>query len=250
MDNRVFLFNTPNYFDIFYKDMKKRGLVIIVPGGGYDHCSLKEGSSVSNSFLEEGYHTVILKYRETLDLAPMPMKELMYTIDYMRHDDLVIKDKIIVIGFSAGAHLVGSVASHYMEYPMYDARPNLCVLSYPVISSNPLFWHEGSFKNLLGNNNSEEMLKYYDISLNCHEHFPPTFLWHTATDESVNYMNSVLMVNALKKNNIKFEYHLFPSGVHGLSMATEESAMGDLIKVNKYVSRWFKMCIDFINDTL
>ena len=75
-------------------------------------------------------------------------------------------------------------------------------------------------------------------------------MWHTADDEAVSLYNSLDMVNALKKNNIKFEYHIFPTGVHGLSLATKESAMDDIRKYNPYVSRWFKMMLDFINNTL
>jgi len=249
--NRNYIFNTPNYFDINYKDDKKRGMVLIVPGGGYDHTSLREGDSVSNAFLNEGYHTCIIRYRETLDVAPMPMKELMYTVDFLKKDKLVDSNKIILIGFSAGSHMVANLSNHYMEYPEYDCRPSLDILCYPVITSDPKYSHKGSFEYLIGKENmTPENISYADIAKNVHKDFPPTFMWHTATDESVPFENSLIMCKALKDNKIKFEYHVFPEGCHGLSMATQESAMGDERKIVPYVQRWFKMAIEFINEVL
>lgn len=45
---------------------------------------------------------------------------------------------------------------------------------------------------------------------------PESFVWHTFDDNSVPLENSLLFVEALRKNNVKFEYHVFPDGCHGL----------------------------------
>lgn len=250
MENRIYLFNSLNYFDIFYKDNEKRGIVLVVPGGGYDHTSLKESMSVVNAFKNAGFHAALLKYREECFVHPTPLKEIAYCVDYLKKLDLVLKDKVILIGFSAGGHMVANLANHYMEFPEFDARPSLCILSYPVVTTNPKYMHKGSFLNLLKDEYTKENLLYNDIALNVHEYFPPTFVWHTRDDNSVNIMNTMLLIESFIKNDILFEYHIFPSGVHGLSMATEESAMGDIEKVNPYVSKWFNMALDFIFNTL
>ena len=237
--------NSLNYIEINKIDDKKRNLVVIVPGGGYDHTSVRESSFVSSAFNKEGFHTIILKYREQLDKFPVPMLELMWTIDYARTQAYV--DKVIVIGFSAGAHLVGLVSNNYMKYKEYNSRPDIDILCYPVIASNKEYSHKGSFKYLLDDNMN---LEDFDIAKNCHKDFPKTFLWHTADDESVPVYNSLDMVNALLKNKIKFEYHIFPTGVHGLSLATKESSMGDDRKYSPYVSKWFDMALEFIKNNL
>lgn len=248
---QVYINGGKNYIELSMCDDKKRGIAIIVPGGGYDHTSIREGSFVAEAFNNKGYHALIVRYRETLDLYPTPMEEVMWAIDYARNLDCVDKNKVILIGFSAGAHLCGLVSNNYMNYKNYDAKPNADILCYPVIASDKDFTHKGSIKYLLGEENiNEDNLKKVDIALNCHKDFPPTFMWHTVTDESVSCYNSLYMVEALKKNNIKFEYHLFPEGVHGMSLATKECSMDDPRKHNEYVSRWFDMALQFVDEIL
>ena len=43
-------------------------------------------------------------------------------------------------------------------------------------------------------------------------------------DNSVSLENSLLFVEALRKNGVKFEYHVFPDGCHGLGLGTKETA--------------------------
>lgn len=53
---------------------------------------------------------------------------------------------------------------------------------------------------------------------------PESFVWHTFDDNSVSLENSLLFVEALRKNGVKFEYHVFPDGCHGLGLGTKETA--------------------------
>ena len=39
-----------------------RPLVLVVPGGGYEHVSDREGDPVAVRFLAEGYHAAVLRY--------------------------------------------------------------------------------------------------------------------------------------------------------------------------------------------
>lgn len=204
---------------------------------------------MSDAFLKAGYHTAILKYREELLTYPKPLEELVFCVDYLKKLDNVLSKKVILIGFSAGAHMVANLANHYMEYPSFNARPDAVILSYPVITTDPNYAHMGSFENLLQDKMNRDLLNYVDIEKNVHKNFPPTFMWHTADDESVHLMNSLKMAMALKRENVRFEYHVFPTGVHGLSLANEKSADGDSRKYNPYVSRWFKMALEFLDNT-
>ena len=63
------------------------------------------------------------------------------------------------------------------------------LLCYPVITSGEKA-HEGSFRNLLGEQYEE---KKAELSLENRvtPDTPPTFLWHTATDETVPVENSL-----------------------------------------------------------
>ena len=125
-------------------------------------------------------------------------------------------------------------------------RPNGQILSYPVISSGP-FAHEGSFRNLLGDlydaekdNHSQEFFVNEDT--------PPTFIWHTLTDEAVPVENSFKMVAALHEKKIRTEFHLFPEGTHGLSLATALTSGHDY-QIMPHVAKWFDLAIDFVRET-
>ncbi|MFQ7394295.1 MAG: prolyl oligopeptidase family serine peptidase [Lachnospira eligens] len=38
---------------------------------------------------------------------------------------------------------------------------------------------------------------------------PPAFIWHTCEDKTVPLENSLLMVEALRKQEIPFDYHVY-----------------------------------------
>ncbi len=95
------------------------------------------------------------------------------------------------------------------------------ILSYPVISSG-VHAHQGSFQALLGDQ-QEELRERLSLEKQVNNQTPPTFLWHTFEDASVPVENSMLFAVALRKHNIPFELHIYPSGGHGLSLANEES---------------------------
>ncbi len=247
---KINILNSPNYIEVELIDDVIRPLVVIVPGGGYSHTSIREGIYVSNAFNKKGFHTITLRYRETLDKYPLPLEELLYTIDYGRKLKCVDKNKVIVIGFSAGAHLVSLASIKYKEYS-YEAKANLNILCYPVTLSNDYFTHRSTFEYLLGDKVKDiDALEEVDIVKNVTSDFPPTFLWHTANDEAVPVFNSLKLCEKLIMLGVKVEYHIFPSGVHGLSVATKESALDDERKYNPYVSRWFDMALDFISYIL
>ena len=55
---------------------------------------------------------------------------------------------------------------------------------------------------------------------------PPAFLWHTADDASVPVENSLLFASALDRCGVPFALHVFPHGLHGLGLATDDPQVG------------------------
>ena len=51
---------------------------------------------------------------------------------------------------------------------------------------------------------------------------PPVFLWHTAADSTVPVENSLVFAQKLSEYKVPFELHIYPFGVHGLSLAVKE----------------------------
>lgn len=254
MEKKVQIPDSKNFFTIYRKDDIKRPCVVIAPGGGYSYTSPRESECVALKFLENGFHAVVVNYCEDEVKNPSPMNTYAYAIDYLRKNNVaekIIKNLIIALGFSAGGHVAGSVACHYKDLKQYNCKPNFLVLCYPVITTNPKYWHKGSFQNLLGEKIEDKSeLKYASLEKNVSAKFPSTFIWSTLTDQSVPVQNSFLMVEALMKKKINVEFHMYPEGGHGLSLANEETANGDIEKINPYVGQWLALVVGWINHKI
>ena len=104
-----------------------------------------------------------------------------------------------------------------------DIRPNGLILCYPVITSGE-YAHRGSVETLLGPQQlkDEKMVRLFSLENQAGPQVPPVFLWHTWTDQSVPVENSLLLASALRKYGVSLEMHIYPRGIHGLSLATRE----------------------------
>ena len=227
----------PNLRTYLHEDDEIRPCVLVIPGGGYRMVSPTEGEIVAKCFHDKGYQTFVGTYTTNfLGLKPLktqPLKDISRMIRVIRaraEEFRVNPDQIAVCGFSAGAHLCGSLCVHWQDvedtrYAEISSRPDGAILSYPVITSGE-FAHRDSFTALLGNQPTGEELDYVSLEKQVTAQTPPMFLWQTATDELVPVENSYLMAAALKKTGVPFEHHVFPKGIHGLSLANRDWAEG------------------------
>ena len=231
-DATLRLYVLSNYSEIDIN--RRRAMVLICPGGGYHFCSNREAEAVAIRFNSMGYNAAVLfystapfdSYDEITDswagLWPKPLEELAASVAYIRTnaDDLnTDKDKIAVLGFSAGGHLAASIGVFWPEYGEIS-RPNALVLCYSVITSGPLA-HEGSIRNLIGNR--EELREKVSLEKQVSGLTPPSFIWTTRTDHSVPYENSVMFRDALERFGVRNEFVLYEgSNGHGYSLGTDE----------------------------
>lgn len=240
MTKKIYFKDSANYFTYVANDELTRPLVVIVPGGGYNHTSKREAFNVASYFLELGFHAVVLNYREELDLYPTPQMELAYVIDYFRNNSKIyniIPDKILNIGFSAGAHLVLSQSIYHNEYGN-NSLPNGLVLCYPVVSSDKKFAHNGSFDCLLGDLKTDELLDKLSLEKHVTKELPDIFMWHTEKDNSVNILNSLKLYEAFIKEGVNCEYHVFDYGLHGMSLADDSMKTGGANLKDDYIHNW------------
>ena len=120
---------------------------------------------------------------------------------------------------------------------MQDAsvlRPDAMVLGYPVITAGQ-YAHRNSIVNV--SRASGEPEQYWSLEENVSEKTPPTFLWHTMTDDVVPVENSLLFVQQLHRYGVACECHLFESGRHGMSVATRE-----VDAASRAVHAWVGLC--------
>lgn len=219
-----------------YLPAKKDSLktaVIICPGGGYARLAIDhEGFKVAEEFNKRGIAAFVLKYRNPKDSACFENRELVAFQDAQQALKLV-RDKaaefdidinhVGMMGFSAGGHLTSAVGTHFTTTTIENKsntslRPDFIVLGYPVISFQESLMHKGSRDNMLGQNPTKEKIDLYSNELQVTPQTPPTFLIHAADDKTVKVENSLLFYQALLKNKVPAEVHIFQSGSHGFGL--------------------------------
>ncbi len=235
-----------NILEWVLKDNQKRDVCLILPGGGYERCSLREAMPVANKVNEASMHAVIFWYRNEKLLYPDILDEGIEMIHQIKSHPLV--NRLYIIGFSAGAHY-GLMLS-IEKYDLIDKT----VLAYPVVSSELKFRHEGSFRNLLGSLD-ETLLSEVSLEKKVHSNMKPVFMMHTADDTSVPVENSLVLSEALNDLDIPFELHIYPKGRHGLSLATKDTSFDDMnpqIFETEYkdVAGWFDLALAFMKRSI
>ena len=235
-----------------------RPAMLVLPGGGYEFCSDREAEPIALSYMNAGYNAYVLRYSCQEEAKfPLPLLEASYAVKLIRDraaQDNTDPDRVYVIGFSAGGHLAGALATCWQREEIYTAagiaygenRPNGVILSYPVVSGGE-YRHAGSFCCLCGKAQptEEERMKYSNdknVTADC----PPVFLWHTAADGVVPVENSLLMASALAEKKIPFALHIFPRGGHGLCLATSETSCGDKNAELPDVAEWMPLSLTWL----
>ncbi|MCR4839484.1 MAG: alpha/beta hydrolase [Eubacterium sp.] len=128
-----------------YQHGAKRPIVVICPGGGYAFLSERESEPVALQYVAAGFHAAILRYGiNEYAVAPGPLNDIAGAVAYLRdHSDVwhIDNDAVIVMGFSAGAHVAGQLGvfwnngrllPHYAE-DLTRIKPNGMILCYPVL---------------------------------------------------------------------------------------------------------------------
>ncbi len=210
-----------------------RPMVLVVPGGGYSFTSDREAEPIAIQYLAAGFQAAVIRYSVSPSRFPVALYQLAGAVKYLKDNAEVFHidpKKIVINGFSAGAHLCGCLGTMWNEDFLKDAfhvsgdvlRPAGMILGYPVITSGK-FAHEGSFRNLLGDRYEAEKEKF-SLENRVTGDTIPAFLWHTTEDNAVPVENSILFYSALHAAGIPVEMHIFPKGSHGLALANAETA--------------------------
>lgn len=235
---------------------KKSPGIIIIPGGAYSFLSVRESDPVAFNFSLQGYITFVLHYSIKTSY-PTPMLELAYAFSYLKDNAekyYLDKNKLGIIGFSAGGHLVSSYGylySHedFSKHHNLDTkkiRPSFIISSYPVITMKDET-HFETRENIT--KLDDRLMKLLSVEDHITPDYPPTFVWTTRDDTCVKPINSLLFVEALKKNNIRHEFFYYQALDHGLSIISPLLYDESTLKIKEYieVSTWFDKAINFIN---
>lgn len=217
----------------------KNPAVIICPGGGYSILAYNsEGTTIAKILNSWGVTAFVLKYRLPdssimNDPSIGPLQDAQRALQLVRENAVQFKvdpQKVGIMGFSAGGHLAATASTHFekafIENPgQVSLRPDFSILVYPVISLKADITHRGSRDNLLGKNAGEKMVNDFSNELQVTQKTPPAFLILAGDDKAVNPENSIRYYQALSKNNVPAELHLYQNGGHGFgseSKATDD----------------------------
>lgn len=256
---RIYMENSTAYVDIYRPVTEPKAAVIVCPGGGYGFVADREAEPVAMEFVKGGYLAVVLWYEVSEPvLGNIPVQQLSDTVCWLKDQGnkyRISGKHVYVCGFSAGGHLAGSLGILWnkKEYFRPDTdlnrhRPDGMILCYPVISSGE-FAHRGSFERLAGEDLKAQ--EHYSLEKYVDAETVPAFLWGTFADEMVPVENSLLLLNQLAKHKISVEYHLFPDGVHGLSLATKEVDEPEADRLaDEHVARWMPLCLEWLDHVM
>ncbi|KAB5486124.1 MAG: alpha/beta hydrolase [Flavobacteriia bacterium] len=223
--------------------IKTGKMVMICPGGGYGVLAYdKEGTDIAKWLNGYGIAAAVLKYRLPED-GSNEIPHLTPLMDAKRGVELIRSNaekwgidpnKVGVMGFSAGGHLASTLGTHFEE----GNRPNFMALIYPVVTMKQDHTHNGSRKNLLGPDPSDNLVEHYSNELQVRENTPPTFILHSTDDEVVPLENSLQLAKSLKDKGISVEMHVYPYGGHGFAMALQQGRL----------SKWGQLLLDWLSD--
>lgn len=208
--------------------------MLVVPGGGYGFLSYdNEGTSQADWLNARGITAFILLYRLPGEgwarREDVPLQDAQRAMRIIRAGTVrfgVDKSRIGVLGFSAGGHLAGSLATRHGE-TVYapvdaadreDARPDVAGLIYPVVSLDAPFTHGGSRDNLLGEGAGADMRRARSVEMRVNANTPPIFLVHATDDGLVPPANSIALFQAMEAAKRPVALHIFEDGGHGFGV--------------------------------
>ena len=208
-----------------------KAAIIICPGGGYGGLAQHEGKTYAQFLQKHGINAFVLKYRlgsagYRHPIMLMDAARAIRTVRTKSNKWNIDPNKIGIMGSSAGGHLTSTMITHFDNgdpkardlIDQASSRPDLGILCYPVITMGE-FTHQGSKRNLLGDNPPEELVDLLSSEKQVKKNTPPTFIWHTMEDRAVPVENSLLFTSALRKSKVPFSLHIYQKGRHGIGLA-------------------------------
>ena len=235
---------------------RRRPAVLILPGGGYNHTSLREAESVALRFAARGYAAFVLHYSVKPLSFPVSLREAAMAMLCIREKAAeyeVDPAMVAAVGFSAGGHLCGTLGTLY-DCPEVrdlgkpeDIRPDALGLCYPVAVSHGRT-HEESFRNLSAGDPA--LASRLSLDRLVRPDMPPVYLWHTRDDGSVPVRNSLLLAAALEEAGVDFALHVYRHGPHGLSTADKMAyPAGRVPDMSRDIPLWPEEMLRFFEET-
>ena len=208
-----------------YTEIKDRirPAMLVIAGGGYNIVSERESEPVALEFLHAGFSAFSLRYSVNTPF-PAPLLEAGMAMAFIRENAekySVDRAHVGAIGFSAGGHLTGMLATMFDDGSLKAAlgkraelvRPDAVILCYPVITTGE-YSHDGTADTISGGD--KQLRRKLSVESLVTEKSSPAFIWHTQEDAAVCVRNSLMLASAYQTCGVPYELHIFERGRHGL----------------------------------
>ena len=205
--------------------------VLVIPGGAYDHVALgQEGFQIAEWLRDQGMPAFVLDYRVAPRYHyPVEIQDGMQAMRLIRANAKkwgVDPNRIGVWGSSAGGHLASTLGTHCNQpnpkapdpIDRLSCKPDFMILAYPVISMRKSITHMGSRISLLGKHPTGKMVARFSNELRVTPSTPPTFIFVTQRDPVVPVQNSFDFYQAMIRNHVPGELHVYDYGKHGCGL--------------------------------
>ena len=215
--------------------------VIACPGGSYSSHASHEGAVWAPYFNELGVAFAVLKYTLPAGDPSKPigdMETALTILNEMADKWLIDKNKIGVMGFSAGGHLAcfAATASEYSS----EIRPDFQILVYPVTTMST-GTHAGSRTNFLGADASNEEMMLYSNELWVSSDTPKAFITYAKSETVVPpASNGKAFYNAMIKAGAKAELLELVGTKHGWHHGNAEHETAYLQPMKARLTPWLQ----------
>ena len=233
------------YLSADAKKLKTKNYTIVfLHGGGYYLSDKSREERYIQPYLKKGLNVVNLNYRLKRGI-PLATEDLTYALNFLRAQRAtyhVPLDRVILSGFSAGAHIASLVAvtANDPTYP-HQLEPGIRIagvvnFSGPVggldvvetvFMNNevPIMKEIGMalFPASVGYAAKEEIKKYEPLTY-FDKQDPPFFIWHGGKDDQVPPVTFEKFVDLLHQDSQKNEVMFVPEGLHSPTASELEAA--------------------------
>lgn len=207
-----------------------RPAVLILPGGGYQHCSDREAEPIALAYLAAGFQAFVLRYAVGEHPWETSRDDGVAGLEWLRRhaaEHATDPGRVAVVGFSAGGHLAATLG---VSAPR---RPDALVLGYPATTA------------VLGPYMGKTIL---DTVAAVDAATPPSFVFSTQGDETVPISETLDFCSALARHHVPFEAHVHLLGPHGIALAAPLTAAGRADMVDADVAGWLPASVRFLRE--
>ena len=233
--------------------------VIVCPGGSYQLLDKKkEGYRIAQWLNDNNITAFVLFYRvgKFGNRHPAMIQDLQRAMQLVKENGNaygINPEKVGVMGFSAGGHLVGTAGTYFDKnfleelgiIPEVSMRPTFVTMIYPVVTMiNDSIVHKRSRKNLLSSAFCPDLAQMMSLEHNVRSDMPPVFLVQCKDDKTVDYRNAAGYQMALKEKGVPHFFKLYNARGHGFGINPQK------MRGEREAPLWTYLFIKWLEDVM